>query len=96
MIDTKRKNEGVIVTGAASGIGKAIADMYLANGYDVIGLDIVHQKTNYPIIICDVSNESSVAAAFALISERFSAIRYLINCAGIFSQNTEKPLIRYP
>lgn len=92
MTDMKHRNEGVVVTGAASGIGKAIADIYFSDGYEVIGLDVVQADTGYPIIACDVSDESAVSAAFDLISERVSAIRYLINCAGIFFSARREPI----
>lgn len=50
----------VLVTGASQGIGRAIAEMFLDNGHDVIGLD--RQETSltdgrYTHLLCDVRNE---------------------------------------
>ena len=42
---TKKRNKenklNVLVTGASNGIGKEVADIFLANNHFVIGLDIV-------------------------------------------------------
>ena len=84
MTDLKSNSEVVVVTGAASGIGQAVAEMYVSSGFDVIGLDLCDIKADYPIIVCDVSDEEAVRIAFTEISERFYAIKYLVNCAGIF------------
>jgi len=50
----------VIITGTASGIGRATARLFLSKGHEVVGLDIlppsiVHSK--YKHIQCDVANE---------------------------------------
>ena len=78
------QNNTVIVTGAASGIGKAVSLQYSKRGYQVIGLDINSTYSDYPIIHCDIGSEKSVDQAFEQIKERCSSISYLINCAGIF------------
>lgn len=87
MTGLKSNNEAVIVTGAASGIGRAVAEIYHSNGFNVVGLDLCDIRAEYPIIICNVSDEESVQKAFDEISERFAAVRYLVNCAGIFFMN---------
>jgi short-chain dehydrogenase/reductase SDR len=87
MTDLKSNNGVVVVTGAASGIGKAIAEIYYSNGFNVVGLDLCDMRTDYPIIRCNVSDEESVQKAFNEISERYVTIRYLVNCAGIFFSN---------
>ncbi len=50
-----------IVTGAARGIGKAIADAFEAAGARVVRLDIA---ASGPVLGCDVTDESSVTRAF--------------------------------
>lgn len=87
MIMIDLKNNNVVVTGAASGIGRAIAELYLVNGFNVVGLDLCDVRADYPIIRCNVSDEESVLKAFNEISEIFGTIRYLVNCAGIFFSN---------
>lgn len=87
MTDLKKNNEVVVVTGAASGIGKAIADAYCLNGHHVVGLDLCRIRADYPIILCDVSDEEAVRKAFDEISANYDSIRYLVNCAGVFFSN---------
>ena len=71
------KNKRAVITGAASGIGLAIAQTFAEHGANVVRLDLHADKT---VLACDVSNETSVATAFASIG---SPIDVLVNCAGI-------------
>jgi NAD(P)-dependent dehydrogenase (short-subunit alcohol dehydrogenase family) len=50
-----------IVTGAARGIGKAVADAFVEAGATVVRLDV---RTSGDVRSCDVSDETSVARAF--------------------------------
>lgn len=84
-------NRRAVITGAASGIGKAIATLFAAAGAQVILLDLNAERVTDTAleigpaatgIACDVSSEASVAAAF----ERIAADgppSILINSAGI-------------
>lgn len=75
--------ETVLITGASNGIGKATAEMFLNNGYKVIGLDIVLptiELENYSHYLCDLRNENDLPD----IDEE---IDYLFVNAG--SQNTD-------
>lgn len=70
-----------IITGAARGIGQGIADRLVSQGWDVARLDIIKGAGLQP---CDVSDEASVAAAFASLSDRLSnGLDLLVNNAGI-------------
>jgi NAD(P)-dependent dehydrogenase (short-subunit alcohol dehydrogenase family) len=66
----------VVVTGAASGIGKATADLFASLGYKVARLDV---QAGESISICDVTDEKAVAAAFA----KLERIDVLVNNAGV-------------
>jgi NAD(P)-dependent dehydrogenase (short-subunit alcohol dehydrogenase family) len=66
----------VVVTGAASGIGKATADLFASRGYTVARLDV---QPGESISICDVADEKAVAAAFA----KLDRIDILVNNAGV-------------
>lgn len=50
----------VLITGTSQGIGKAIAELYLENGHDVVGIDRMHASLvheRYSHIVCDVRDE---------------------------------------
>jgi 3-oxoacyl-[acyl-carrier protein] reductase len=76
----------VVITGGASGIGKAIAEAFTANGDRVAVLD---RSGAAGSIAVDVSDEASVKAAFAAARSRLGIIDILVNSAGLL---TESPL----
>jgi 3-oxoacyl-[acyl-carrier protein] reductase len=80
------QGRGVVVTGGSSGIGKAIAEAFLANGDRVAVLD---RAGGDGVIRVDVADESSVRAAFAEARDRLGGIHVLVNSAGLL---TESPL----
>jgi 3-oxoacyl-[acyl-carrier protein] reductase len=86
--DASRNTEGraVVITGGASGIGKAIAEAFTANGDRVAVLD---RSGAAGSIAVDVSDEASVKAAFAAARSRLGSIDVLVNSAGLL---TESPL----
>ena len=73
----------VFITGASSGIGKATAELFLANNYIVINGSRRESKLdgiiNYTV---DVSSIKSIDKAVDDISEKYGGINILINCAG--------------
>jgi short-subunit dehydrogenase len=78
-----------LVTGAATGIGKAAALALVDAGYEVIGTS---RKTSgqapydeVTFINLDVARDDSVAAAVAQVIERFGRIDVLVNNAGVGS-----------
>lgn len=79
----------VLVTGAASGIGRATAELFLRQGAQVAAVDrdwdraasgAVPQALR---IQADVSLEASCVAAVAQAREAFGPIDVLVNCAAI-------------
>ncbi len=79
-----------LVTGAARGIGRAIADAYAANGAEVIYADIdgggaavAAQCSGGVAMTLDIPDETAVAACFATIRERFGRLDILVNNAGV-------------
>jgi 3-oxoacyl-[acyl-carrier protein] reductase len=87
------KNKRAVVTGAAQGIGRAIALRLAAEGARVAVLDIDEAQakavwTNsepglHLGLACDVSDSKSVDAVFASIAETFGGVDVLVNNAGI-------------
>jgi meso-butanediol dehydrogenase/(S,S)-butanediol dehydrogenase/diacetyl reductase len=78
-----------VVTGAASGIGRATADLAAAEGGVVVGLDRQpDDAAGYPILACDVGDERSVQAAIAEIGARHGRIDALVPCAGVAHEAT--------
>ena len=82
------KNKVAIVTGAASGIGKAIAEKFLKEGAKVVFADVslptgfTHNETQF-FIQCDVSKSDQVDALIRKSVEKFRTIDIMVNNAGI-------------
>ena len=81
-----------VVTGGASGLGRATAEMVIANGGQAVLLDrneaLVHRAVeelgpSASPSVADVTDEASVEAAIAAVVERFGNIHINVNCAGI-------------
>jgi rhamnose utilization protein RhaD (predicted bifunctional aldolase and dehydrogenase)/NAD(P)-dependent dehydrogenase (short-subunit alcohol dehydrogenase family) len=83
--------EVALVTGAASGIGKAVAASLLARGAAVVGLDLdagvetLHQRDDYLGLTCDVTGDRSIEAALSRIASTFGGLDMLVLNAGIFA-----------
>ena len=74
-----------VVTGAARGIGKAIAGTLAGNGALTAALDL--EAPDHPGILgvaCDVSDEAAVERAFTQVEEQLGRISVLVLNAGIF------------
>lgn len=74
-----------LVTGAARGIGESIALLLARDGARVFSLDRIAPDTPRPdirYIEGDVSDEASVAAAFATVDAEAGRIDVLVNNAG--------------
>ena len=81
-----------VVTGAARGIGEAIAKRFAQEGFAVAGLDVEAEDIpasmeagKVALIRCDVSAELEVAAAIRGVEARAGAIDVLVNAAGIIA-----------
>lgn len=80
----------VLVTGAARGIGRAIALHLLASGARVLAVDVDEAglsafaaSNSVHIGRCDVSDEASVAAAVQLAAERLGGLDGVVNNAAL-------------
>jgi 2-keto-3-deoxy-L-fuconate dehydrogenase len=80
-----------IVTGAASGIGRSIAELFAARGAAVALFDLdqgalAESAARIPgsePVTCDVGDGESVARAFAAVDARFGSPDILVNSAGV-------------
>ena len=87
--------EVALVTGAASGIGKACVDALLARGAAVVGLDIdgkietLHKRQDFIGIHCDITSRDAVVAALESSVRAYGGLDILILNAGIFPGGTK-------
>jgi rhamnose utilization protein RhaD (predicted bifunctional aldolase and dehydrogenase)/NAD(P)-dependent dehydrogenase (short-subunit alcohol dehydrogenase family) len=84
--------EVVLITGAASGIGKECVNSFLRRGSAVIGLDIdssiktISNDKNFLGLICDITDESSIENSIERSVCYFGGIDMLVLNAGIFPE----------
>lgn len=82
-----------VVTGAASGIGRACAEHLLQQGAAVVGVDRaadVHARFSsaaYRGVQCDVTDEAQIRSAVDTAVEAFGGIDILVVGAGIFPES---------
>jgi NAD(P)-dependent dehydrogenase (short-subunit alcohol dehydrogenase family) len=89
-----------VVTGAASGIGKAIAIAFAREGADIVVADRVEKSDAAEVLAAigaagreaifvrtDVSDEASVNAMAELAVAHFGRVDILVNNAGIFTES---------
>ncbi len=83
-----------LVTGAASGIGKACVESLLARGAAVAGLDIspnivgLFPQAGFLGAVCDVADETAVVQAFEAVATQFGGLDMLVLNAGVFPAST--------
>jgi rhamnose utilization protein RhaD (predicted bifunctional aldolase and dehydrogenase)/NAD(P)-dependent dehydrogenase (short-subunit alcohol dehydrogenase family) len=88
--ETMFLGEIALVTGGASGIGKACVASLLARGAAVVNLDInpavttQYDRPDYLGVVCDLTNEDAVLRAFEALAKAFGGLDMLILNAGIF------------
>jgi 2-dehydro-3-deoxy-L-rhamnonate dehydrogenase (NAD+) len=71
-----------LVTGAASGIGAAVAKRLRASGAEIAALDL-QPVDGYFSVQADISRSSEVDAAVARAVQELGRLDVLVNCAGI-------------
>jgi NAD(P)-dependent dehydrogenase (short-subunit alcohol dehydrogenase family) len=84
------KNTIFLVTGGASGLGAATAQMAAANGAKVVIADLqadagekLAKEIGGKYCKCDVTSEADGKAAVAAAVQSFGGLNVLVNCAGI-------------
>jgi len=71
-----------VVTGGASGIGRAIAERLRADGFRVAVIDLSPSDDEFGQV-ADVTDRAQVDAAVAAIREQLGPILVLVNAAGV-------------
>lgn len=80
----------VVITGAAQGIGKAIAEAFVAEGAELILADIDAERLagsaaalGQESMVVDVSSKAEIERLFARVAERWGGLDILVNNAGV-------------
>ncbi|WP_133127854.1 SDR family oxidoreductase [Legionella nagasakiensis] len=76
-------NQVAIVTGGASGMGRACAQLLKQRGVRVVIWDQQIQEASEEVMVCDVSSEQAVERALQETIKHIGIPRICINCAGI-------------
>ncbi|MET8770028.1 SDR family oxidoreductase [Streptomyces sp. NPDC004658] len=79
-----------LVTGGASGIGRATADLLAARGAQVAVLDLDPSAVDKPLLglRADVTDDASVRTAVQNAAEALGGLDILVNNAGVGAQGT--------
>lgn len=86
------EGEVVLITGAASGIGKSCVESFLSRGAAVIALDIsnsietVIKHQNYLGLVCDLTNEISTKDSIEMGVRHFGGVDMIVLNAGVFPE----------
>lgn len=90
---TERTHPVALVTGTASGMGKAVATHFMHSGWQVIGVDLTVQESSeyFTAVQADITDQEALNAAIAdaLAGRKLSAV---INAAGIFPYPVSKAI----
>lgn len=84
-----------VITGAARGIGRAVARLFAAEGWGVVvsdvdadaldelAVELERQKARYAAVVADVADVAQVHRLFAEAEKALGDINVLVNCAGM-------------
>lgn len=99
------ENKVCIVTGAASGIGRATAIKFAEEGAKVVLADLgdmtetvsklLIPNSQFLIVKCNIGERADVVNLIETTVKTFGRIDYAVNCAGIAGQ-VSKPVHEYP
>ena len=87
-------NKVSLVTGGASGLGLATAELLIESGSKVMLLDLNEDNakaaaeklgSNASYVVANVTDETSIKSAIDKTVEKFGSLHVVVNCAGIGS-----------
>ena len=99
----KCKIKNVIITGAANGVGKAVAEELKNEKLILLDVDEINLKKlatniNCEYFVCDVSDDKQILNIIDKINSKYEKIDCLINCAGMWisgdMSKTEEPMYK--
>jgi NAD(P)-dependent dehydrogenase (short-subunit alcohol dehydrogenase family) len=92
------KDKVAVITGAANGIGQAFARRLAEDGVHIAIADVADGGQTTKLVEaadrqalackCDVTSPESVAAMAAQVQQKFGRCDILVNCAGVFPQQS--------
>lgn len=90
LFSVKAKN--IVITGGNGGIGSAIAVGLVELGANVIVMDCQHSGVcnDFDFVPVDFLNQESIEPAIARVTDRWSAVHGLVNCAGVTKSNSSE------
>lgn len=96
------KDKVVIISGAASGLGKALCELYQAQGAKVMGIDVnqegLNSLENCETMICDVRDEAACKKVVDETIALFGKLDILVNNAGVtdirYFEASNLPIVR--
>jgi NAD(P)-dependent dehydrogenase (short-subunit alcohol dehydrogenase family) len=84
------KGKRAVVTGAAQGIGRGIAEAFVAEGADVLLVDVDAERLaatardlGQADLVADVSRKTEIERIFAAVAARWGGLDILVNNAGV-------------
>ena len=80
----KNSQKTLFITGIASGIGRATAELFVAKGHRVFGIDLYPcEVLGVESFVCDVTDEAAVTALAEELRSRGVVLDAIINVAGV-------------
>ena len=81
--------KNIIITGAANGVGAAVAEVLKDNNLILIDEDEknlinIASSLNARYYVCDLSNDNQIKSMITDIKSKFEKVDCLINCAGMW------------
>ena len=98
--DLRSEGSVALITGAASGIGREVSEVFGEAGYRLVLVDVDQDAGEraaeelrargfeLEIMVCDVADERQVAATIQAAVQRWDRIDFLLNNAGISGRQT--------
>lgn len=87
-MSTEASAKVAVVTGGAKGIGRAVCERLVQDGFVPVVWDLREGEGGHAFVACDITNETQVAAALDLTEREHGPIAVLVNNAGLTGPST--------